>query len=46
MRLLADAFFLMLFLFFLVVWLVAWAAYHVAGGGIHQIGRASCRERV
>ena len=37
MRLLADVFFLMLFLFFLVAWLFAWAAYHVAGGGVHLL---------
>jgi len=37
MRLLADVFFLMLFLLFLVAWLFAWAAYHVAGGGVHLL---------
>ena len=37
MRLLADFIFLVLFLFVLFIWLVAWAAFHVAGGGIHLL---------
>jgi hypothetical protein len=35
MRFLADFFLLMLFFVFLVGWLVAWAAFHVAAGGVH-----------
>lgn len=37
MRLLTD--FLFLFLFFILVagWLIAWAAFHIAGGGIHLL---------
>lgn len=35
MRLLADFFFLVLFFVLLVAWLLAWAAFHVAGGFIH-----------
>ena len=35
MRLIADFIFLVLFFVFLVGWLIAWAAFHVAGGGIH-----------
>jgi len=37
MRLLADAIFLVFFFVLLVGWLVAWAAFHVAGGGIHLL---------
>lgn len=37
MRLLSDFFFLMLFFVFLVAWLVAWAAFHIVGGGIHLL---------
>ncbi|HVW85075.1 MAG TPA: lmo0937 family membrane protein [Bryobacteraceae bacterium] len=37
MRVLADFFFLILFFVLLVGWLVAWAAYHVAGGAIHLL---------
>ena len=37
MRLLADFFFLMLFFVCVVGWLLAWAAFHVAGGGIHLL---------
>lgn len=29
--------FLILFFFLLVVWVVAWAAFHVAGGFIHLL---------
>jgi putative effector of murein hydrolase LrgA (UPF0299 family) len=32
MRLLADLFFLFLFFVLLGTWLVAWAAFHLAGG--------------
>ena len=35
MRLLTDFFFLFLFVVFLLIWLVSWAAYHVAGGLVH-----------
>jgi Family of unknown function (DUF5670) len=35
MRLIADFIFLVLFFVFLIGWLVAWAAFHVAGGLIH-----------
>lgn len=37
MRLLADFFFLLLFFVLLIVWLIAWAAMHVAGGFIHLL---------
>jgi hypothetical protein len=37
MRVLADMFFLFLFFVLLAVWLVSWAAFHVAGGGIHLL---------
>jgi Family of unknown function (DUF5670) len=37
MRLIADFIFLILFFVLLVGWLVAWAAYHVAGGMIHLL---------
>ena len=37
MRLIADFFFLMLFFVLLVGWVLAWGAYHVAGGAIHLL---------
>jgi len=37
LRLLADFFFLVLFFVLLVVWLIAWAAMHVAGGFVHLL---------
>jgi hypothetical protein len=37
MRLIADFIFLVLFFVFLVGWLLAWAAFHVAGGFIHVL---------
>lgn len=37
MRLLTDFFFLFLFFVFLVIWLVSWAALHVAGGFVHLL---------
>ncbi len=37
MRLLSDFFFLFLFFVLVVVWLMAWAAFHVAGGAIHLL---------
>jgi hypothetical protein len=35
MRFLADSIFLVLFFILGICWLVAWAAFHVAGGAIH-----------
>ncbi len=35
LRLLSDFFFVIVFFVLLIVWLVAWAAFHVAGGFIH-----------
>jgi len=35
MRLITDFLFLVLFFVLLVVWAVAWLAFHVASGGIH-----------
>jgi hypothetical protein len=37
MRLLSDFFFLFLFFVLLAVWLVGWAAFHIAGGAIHLL---------
>jgi uncharacterized membrane protein (DUF485 family) len=37
MRLLTDFFFLFMFFVLVVVWLTAWAAFHVAGGAIHLL---------
>ena len=37
MRVLADIIFLILFFVFLIGWLVAWAAFHVVGGGVHLL---------
>jgi hypothetical protein len=37
MRLITDFFFLMLFFVLVVVWLLAWGAFHVAGGAIHLL---------
>ena len=37
MRLIADFFFLVLFVTLLVIWLLAWAAFHVAGGVVHVL---------
>lgn len=37
MRLLGDFLFLVLALLFLLGWLVAWAALHVAGGLVHLL---------
>ena len=37
MRLLTDFFFVFLFFVLLIVWLTAWAAFHVAGGAIHLL---------
>jgi len=37
MRLLADFIFLILFMGLLLLWLVMWAALHIAGGAIHLL---------
>ena len=37
MRLLGDFIFLILFMGLLVLWLVMWAALHIAGGAIHLL---------
>ena len=37
MRLIADFIFLVLFVVSLLGWLIAWAAFHVAGGAIHLL---------
>lgn len=37
MRLIADFVFLVLFFVFLIGWLLAWAAFHIAGGAIHAL---------
>jgi hypothetical protein len=37
MRLITDFIFLILFVCLLAVWLVAWAAFHLAGGAIHLL---------
>jgi len=37
MRLLTDLIFLVLFVFVMIVWLLAWAAFRVTGGGVHLL---------
>ena len=37
MRLIGDFIFLVLFIVLLVGWLLAWAAFHVVGGGVHLL---------
>jgi hypothetical protein len=37
MRLITDFFFLIVFFVLVVGWLLAWGAYHIAGGGIHLL---------
>lgn len=37
MRLIGDFIFLVLFFVFLVGWLLAWAAFHVVGAGVHLL---------
>jgi hypothetical protein len=37
MRVIGDFIFLVLFFVLIVGWLLAWAAFHVAGGGIHLL---------
>jgi hypothetical protein len=36
-RLIGDFIFLVLFFIFVLGWLLAWAAFRVAGGGIHLL---------
>ncbi|HUB33651.1 MAG TPA: hypothetical protein VMA31_11500 [Bryobacteraceae bacterium] len=37
MHVFRDLIFLVLFFVFLVAWLVVWAAFHLAGGGVHLL---------
>lgn len=37
MRLIGDFIFLVIFVVLLVGWLLAWAAFHVAGGMVHLL---------
>jgi hypothetical protein len=37
MRFLVDSIFLMFFFVLLICWLIAWAAFHVAGGAVHLL---------
>lgn len=37
MRAIGDFIFLVFFFFLAVIWLLAWAAFHVAGGAIHLL---------
>jgi len=37
MRLITDFIFLVLFVVLLIGWLLAWAAFHVAGGFVHVL---------
>ena len=37
MRLIGDFIFLVLFFVLVVGWLLAWAAFHVAGGAVHLL---------
>ena len=37
MRLLTDFIFIVLAIIFLIGWLIAWAAFHVAGGLVHVL---------
>jgi len=37
MRLISDFIFVILFIVLLVGWLLAWAAFHVAGGFVHLL---------
>lgn len=37
MRVIGDFIFLLLFLVLVAGWLLAWAAFHVAGAGIHLL---------
>ena len=37
MRAIADFIFLLLFFLLVIGWILAWAAFHVAGGAIHLL---------
>jgi len=37
MRVIGDFIFLVLFFVLVIGWLLAWAAFHVVGGGIHLL---------
>jgi hypothetical protein len=37
MRLIADFIFLVLFVVFLLAWLLVWAVFHLATGGVHLL---------
>jgi hypothetical protein len=37
MRVIGDFIFLLLFFVLIAGWLLAWAAFHIAGGGIHLL---------
>lgn len=37
MHLFRDAIFLVLFFVFLIAWFLVWAAFHIAGGGVHLL---------
>lgn len=37
MRLIGDFIFLVLFIVLLIGWLLAWAAFHLAGGAVHLL---------
>jgi len=37
MRFLMDSIFLVLFFILAICWMLAWAAFHIAGGGIHLL---------
>jgi hypothetical protein len=37
MRTIVDFIFLVFFFIFVVVWLLAWAVFHVAGGAVHLL---------
>ena len=37
MRLISDFFFVFLFFVLVIVWLMSWAAFHIAGGAIHLL---------
>jgi hypothetical protein len=36
-RFITDSIFLVLFVVLLLIWLVSWAAFHVAGGFVHLL---------
>lgn len=37
MRFLADSIFLILFMGLLILWLIFWVGFHIAGGAIHLL---------